>query len=52
MNESLLQHYLRRNITAEQALGASTQPDELLQMMQRAQSGQSPYAGAGLAARR
>jgi twitching motility protein PilT len=52
MNESLLQHYLRRNITAEQALGASTQPDELLQMMQRAQSGQSPHAGAGLAARR
>jgi twitching motility protein PilT len=52
MNESLLQHYLRRNITAEQALGSSTQPDELLQMMQRSQSGQSPYAGAGLAARR
>jgi twitching motility protein PilT len=52
MNESLLQHFLRRNITAEQALGASTLPDELLQMMQRAQSGQSPYAGAGLAARR
>jgi len=52
MNESLLQHYLRRNITAEQALGSSTQPDELLQMMQRAQGGQSPYAGAGLAARR
>jgi twitching motility protein PilT len=52
MNESLLQHFLRRNITAEQALGASTQPDELLQMMQRAQSGQSSYAGAGLTARR
>jgi hypothetical protein len=52
MNESLLQHYLRRNITQEQALGASTLPDELLQMMQRAQAGQSPYAGGGLAARR
>jgi twitching motility protein PilT len=52
MNESLLQHYLRRNITAEQALGSSTQPDELLQMMQRAQGGQSPYAAAGMAARR
>jgi twitching motility protein PilT len=52
MNESLLQHYLRRNITAEQALGTSTQPDELLQMMQRSQSGQAPYAGAGLAGRR
>jgi len=52
MNESLLQHYLRRNITQEQALGASTMPDELLQMMQRAQTGQSPYAAAGLTARR
>ncbi|MBI4841916.1 MAG: type IV pili twitching motility protein PilT, partial [candidate division NC10 bacterium] len=52
MNESLLQHYLRRNITMEQALGASTQPDEVPQMIQRAQGGQSPYAGAGVAARR
>ena len=52
MNESLLQHYLRRNLTQEQALGASIQPDELLQMMQRAQSGQSPYVAAGAAARR
>ena len=52
MNESLLQHYLRRNITTEQALGASSQPDELLQMIQRAQASQSPHAGANLAARR
>jgi twitching motility protein PilT len=52
LNESLLQHYLRRNITQEQALGASTQPEELLQMMQRAQAGQSPYLAAGAAARR
>jgi twitching motility protein PilT len=52
MNESLLQHSLRRNITQEQALGASVQPDELLQMMQRAQAGQSPYAVAGLGTRR
>jgi twitching motility protein PilT len=52
MNESLLQHYLRRNVTQEQALGASTQPEELLQMMQRAQAGQSPYLAAGAAARR
>jgi twitching motility protein PilT len=53
MNESLLWHYLRRNITKEQALGASTLPDELLQMMDRAQAGQSPYlAAAGGAGRR
>jgi twitching motility protein PilT len=51
MNESLLQHYLRRNITQDQALGSSTQPDELLQMMQRA-PGQSSYAAAGATARR
>jgi len=51
MNESLLQHYVRRNITQEQALGASTEPEELLQMMQRAQAGHSPFA-AGAAARR
>jgi twitching motility protein PilT len=37
MNESLLAHYLRRSITMEQALGASTMPDELSQMIQRAQ---------------
>jgi len=51
MNESLLQHYLRRNITQDQALGASTDSEELLQMMQRAQAGHSPFA-AGAAARR
>jgi len=37
MNESLLQHCLRRSITMEQALGASTMPEELAQMIQRAQ---------------
>jgi twitching motility protein PilT len=51
MNESLLQHYLRRNITQEQALGSTMQPEELLQMMQRA-PGQSSYAAAGATARR
>ncbi len=38
MNQSLLQHFLRRHITLEQALGASTMPDELQQMIQRAQT--------------
>ncbi len=38
MNQSLLQHYLRRNVTLEQALGSSTMPDELQQMIQRAQT--------------
>jgi twitching motility protein PilT len=37
MNESLMQHYLRRSITMDQALGASTMPEELAQMIQRAQ---------------
>ena len=37
MNESLLQHVMQRNITAEQAIAASTLPDELTQMIQRAQ---------------
>jgi Tfp pilus assembly pilus retraction ATPase PilT len=41
MNESLLAHYLRRSITMEQALSASTMPDELMQMIQRNQ-GQTP----------
>ncbi len=50
MNESLLQHYLRRNITLEQALGASTQPDELQQMLQRAPA--AGHAGAGMPPRR
>ena len=36
MNESLLQHYQRRNLTLEQVLAASTQPDELQNMIQRA----------------
>jgi twitching motility protein PilT len=37
MNESLLQHFLRRAITMDQALSASTMPEELTQMIQRAQ---------------
>ncbi len=37
MNESLLQHVLKKNITLEMALGSSTMPDELTQMIQRAQ---------------
>jgi twitching motility protein PilT len=37
MNESLLQHVLRKNITLELAMGASTMPEELMQMVQRAQ---------------
>lgn len=43
MNESLLQHVLRRNITVEAALGASTMPEELMQMVQRGQG--APVAG-------
>lgn len=38
MNQSLLNHYLRRNITLEVALGSSIMPEELQQMIQRAQS--------------
>ena len=37
MNESLMQHYLRRSITMEQALSASTMPEELTQMIHRTQ---------------
>jgi twitching motility protein PilT len=51
MNESLLQHYLRRNITMDQALGASMQVDELMQMIQRAGAGQAA-AGPHQTARR
>jgi hypothetical protein len=40
MNQSLLTHYLRRNITLEEAIRRSTMPDELSQMIQRA-----PVAG-------
>ena len=39
MNQSLLHHYLRRNITMEVALGNSLDPDELMQMVQRARVG-------------
>jgi len=38
MNQSLLNHYLRRNITRETALGSSIMPEELQQMIQRAQA--------------
>ncbi|MGB4781957.1 type IV pilus twitching motility protein PilT [Candidatus Methylomirabilis sp.] len=37
MNQSLLGHYLRRNITLEEAMLRSFLPDELTQMIQRAQ---------------
>ncbi|PTL35099.1 type IV pili twitching motility protein PilT [Candidatus Methylomirabilis limnetica] len=37
MNQSLLGHYLRRNITLEEAMLRSSLPDELTQMIQRAQ---------------
>ncbi|MDE2059124.1 MAG: type IV pilus twitching motility protein PilT [candidate division NC10 bacterium] len=37
MNQSLLGHYVRRNITLEEAMLRSTLPDELIQMIQRAQ---------------
>ncbi len=39
MNQSLLQHYMRRNISLEQTLGSSIMPDELQQMIQRSQAG-------------
>jgi len=38
-NQALLDHYLKRNISLEQGLAASTRPDELMQMVQRAQPG-------------
>lgn len=44
MNQSLLDVYMKRLITKEMALGASQNPEELMQMMQRAQS---PGAAAG-----
>ena len=37
MNQSLLGHYLKRNITLEEAMFRSSLPDELAQMIQRAQ---------------
>jgi len=40
MNQSLLNHYLVRNITLEEALSRSTLPEELTQMIQRAQIAQ------------
>jgi twitching motility protein PilT len=44
MNQSLLDCYVKRLITKETALGASQNPEELMQMMQRAQA---PGAAAG-----
>ena len=38
MNQSLLAHYLRRNITLEEAMLRSSMSDELSQMIQRAQA--------------
>jgi twitching motility protein PilT len=38
MNQSLIAHYLRRNITLEEAMMRSSLPDELAQMIQRAQT--------------
>jgi len=40
MNQSLLSHYLARNITLEEAMSRSTVPEELTQMIQRAQIAQ------------
>jgi len=37
MNQSLLDHLLRRHITPEEAIRRSTMPDELSQMIQRSQ---------------
>ncbi|MBI2902027.1 MAG: type IV pilus twitching motility protein PilT [Candidatus Methylomirabilis oxyfera] len=37
MNQSLLDHVLRRHITLEEAIRRSTMPDELSQMIQRSQ---------------
>ncbi len=38
MNQSLLAHYLRRNVTLEEAMLRSSMPDELSQMIHRAQA--------------
>ncbi|MFQ5848163.1 MAG: type IV pilus twitching motility protein PilT [Candidatus Methylomirabilales bacterium] len=52
MNQSLLDHFLKRSISREMALGASQNPEELTQMMQRAQvagagaGGKMPVAGS------
>jgi twitching motility protein PilT len=48
MNQSLLGHYLRRNITLEEVMLKSPLPDELTQMIQRAQQSR----GEGLGVRR
>ena len=39
MNQSLFGHYLKRQITLEEAVSRSPVPDELMQMIQRAQIG-------------
>lgn len=50
MNQSLLSHYLARSITLEETMSRSTMPEELAQMIQRAQTPQG--AGAAGAAGR
>ncbi|MFQ5881415.1 MAG: type IV pilus twitching motility protein PilT [Candidatus Methylomirabilales bacterium] len=45
MNQSLLHHYLKRAITMEVALGASQNPEELMQMVQRAQAAGTAAGG-------
>jgi len=42
MNQSLLNHYLTKNITLEEAVSRSTLPEELTQMIQRAQVAAQP----------
>jgi twitching motility protein PilT len=42
MNQSLLNHYLEKNITLEEAVSRSTLPEELTQMIQRAQVAAQP----------
>jgi twitching motility protein PilT len=45
MNQSLLDQYLRRTISKEVALGASSNGEELLQMMQRSQTAGAAVGG-------
>jgi twitching motility protein PilT len=47
MNQSLLDHFLRRTITKELALGSSSNSEELSQMMQRAQPPGAAVGAAG-----
>ena len=50
MNQSLLEHFLKRTISREVALGASSNNEELQQMMQRAQSPGTAVGGKVAAA--